>query len=352
MNFENVNFPTNPFFKFKEIITEKSEGFGTSSLFEVIKHKNGDTYLLSPYMDIKNPYSHLYHISIISLKDNQEKQKLEGHIDRLKVIRHFIDSKKDKDYLISVDKKLKIIIWDINNNFSKIFEKIIKYDNLINDVLILFINNKIFIVISAMTVNGYTKIININNIDELYEIKDSYGLNIYNLSYWYNKSNDMHYIIQCGKCKILINEYQDKETYDMIDIPEKYPFNLGSIVYTRNNKDYLCFSSTMGLIYIYDLLNKNAAKKFEINQSYLINIVKWNEKYLITIDCNRRRILIICLDNYQIISSINIKEIFSHERFVKKVMHPLYGEALISIGNDYKIKLYSNINYNKIYINK
>ena len=67
---------------------------------------------------------------------------------------------------------------------------------------------------------------------------------------------------------------------------------------------------------------------------------------------NRRRVLIICLDNYQIISSINIKEIFSHERFVKKVMHPLYGEALISIGNDYKIKLYSNINYNKIYINK
>ena len=67
MNFESVKFTTNPNFKFKEFITDKSEGYGTSSLFEVFINKEGDTILASPYMDITNPYSHLYHISLISI---------------------------------------------------------------------------------------------------------------------------------------------------------------------------------------------------------------------------------------------------------------------------------------------
>ena len=68
MNFEHYNFLINPFFGFKEKISEKSEGFGTSSLFEIYKDKNGETFLFSPFFDIKNPYSHQYHISLISLK--------------------------------------------------------------------------------------------------------------------------------------------------------------------------------------------------------------------------------------------------------------------------------------------
>ena len=73
MNFETSNFSTIPIFKFKEIIYDKSEGFGTSSLFEIYKDKNNDTFLFCPFFDTKNPYSHKYHISVISLKDNQEK---------------------------------------------------------------------------------------------------------------------------------------------------------------------------------------------------------------------------------------------------------------------------------------
>ena len=119
---------------------------------------------------------------------------------------------------------------------------------------------------------------------------------------------------------------------------------MGSIVYKKDNKDYLAFSSTFGLIIIYDLLNKTQIKAIKLDKSYLINIVKWNEKYLLTIDINKKRILIICLNNNKIITSIEISQIFSHERYVKKLIHPLYGESLISIGNDYKMKLFVNKN--------
>lgn len=342
MSFNDINFLTNPNYKFKEIISEKSEGFGTSSLFEIYKDKNNNTFLFSPFFDIKDPRSHKYHISVISLKDNQEKRKLEGHISRIKSIRYFMNPENEKEYLISVDTKFKIIIWDLNNNYTKIFEKIIEYNNIINDILMLFIYNKTFIVTSAVASNDYTKIINIHDSNEIKEIENSFGLIIYNLSYWHNKKNGNHYIIQCGKSKVLISEYQDNEDYAIIETDEKYPINLGSIVYTKNNIDYLAFSSTFGLIFIYDLLYKNIVTKIQLDKSYLINIVKWNEKYLLTIDVNKKKILIICLDNYKIISSIFVPQIFSHERYFKKLIHPLYGESLISIGNDYKIKLCIN----------
>ena len=185
---------------------------------------------------------------------------------------------------------------------------------------------------------------NINEDDELFKIANSYNLIIYNLSYWHNEKNDSHYIIQCGKCKVLISEYQDNKDYAVINTDEKYPINLGSIVYKRDNKDYLAFSSTFGLIIIYDLLNKTQIKTIKLDKSYLINIVKWNEKYLLTIDINKKAILIICLKNNKIVMSIEISQLFSHERYVKKLIHPLYGESLISIGNDYKIKLCINKN--------
>ena len=61
---------------------------------------------------------------LIILKNNEEKKRLEGHIARFKVIKYFYDEISDKKYLLSSDRKNKIIIWDINNNYSKVFENI------------------------------------------------------------------------------------------------------------------------------------------------------------------------------------------------------------------------------------
>lgn len=362
MNFENAKFTTNPNFKFKEYITDKSEGFGTSSLFEVFIDKEGDVILASPYMDISNPYSHQYHISLISLVNNKEKKKLVGHIDRLRVIRYFISSNSKKQYLISADRKYKVIIWDINANYLIIFNKVIKYNNYINDVLLLFIDRYEYAVTSAMSTNGYTKIINIhyekkgnneydNIIDNdkdnsIVDIKDSFGLSIYNLSYWHNKKNNDHYIIQSGESKILISEYQNKEKYAVIDTGDYYKYNLSSVVYSKKDKDILISSSSFGQLIIYDLLNKIEIKRIKLEKAYLNNIVKWNDKYFLTIDSNKKSIIILNTDDYKIISCIKISQIFSHERYERKVVHPIYGDSLISVGNDYKVKLYVNLQCN------
>ena len=100
-----------------------------------------------------------HNIALMSLKNNEIKNKLEGHISRFKVIKYFYDEISDKKYLVSSDRKNKVIIWDINNNYSKVYENIFEFKNSINDVLMLFINKEIFIIIAALSEEEATKII-------------------------------------------------------------------------------------------------------------------------------------------------------------------------------------------------
>ena len=352
MNFENENFIINPHFKFKELISDKVEGFSVSSLLDIFIDKEGDVILAVPYFDIKNPYSKEFNISLISLKDKKEKRKLKGHIARFKVIKYFYDKYANKKYLVSSDRKNKVIIWDINDNYNKLYECLIEYDNSINDILMLFNNAQTYLVTAPLSANGATKVINLkflkeSKINSTIELSESKGFIKYNLSYWYNEKSNTHYIIQAGKNKIIINEYQNKEKYAEINTSNEYPNNISSLVYYTNNKSFLIIVSNFGLIIIYDLLNKNIMKEIKIEKAYLINVIKWNDNFCVTINANKKSIILVDMNCYKIINSVEIKEIFGHERFLRKVRHPIYGEALISIGNDYKIKLYIDNNYKK-----
>ena len=51
-------------------------------------------------------------------------------------------------------------------------------------------------------------------------------------------------------------------------------------------------------------------------------------------------------DNYKIKSKVLCPEFF-FDRFIKKVDHPLYGESILSVGIDWKIKLFVNRNISR-----
>ena len=134
------------------------------------------------------------------------------------------------------------------------------------------ISNKIYAIISSITNEG-TKVFNIEEADEIIDIKDS-NFNIYFLTNWHNKKNNKDYIIQIGKEKILISEFRANETYDIFNSDDKHPYNLSGFVYTNEKKDYLAVSSTYGLIQIYDLENKKIILKIKFEDVFLYNFVK------------------------------------------------------------------------------
>ena len=336
MSLESINKPK---FKFKEYISEKAESLGSSYQFDCYKDKNGEIILIMAYFDIDRPGDRIHHILLITLKDNKVIKKLEDHKDRVITIRYFQEPNSKKDYLISADRNHIVIVWDLND-FCKIFEAKINYDSYIYSTLLIFYLNNIYAVISTLG-GGSTKIINLKDKSKSIDINNTYNLPVYFLSYWYNKKSNQFIIIQCGQKVILMTEFPNNKVYDTFNSSDKYPYNLSALVFTSGERDLLAVSATFGLITIYDLEQKKIMLKIMIDNVFLYNFIKWNDNYLFVLDCSNKKIINFNIkDNeFRQEDDIQLPELY-FDRFIKKVNHPTYGESLITVGIDWKIKLF------------
>ena len=349
MNFDDICFSSNPNFRFKEVITDKSDCLSSTYQFDCYKDKNGETILISPFFDYPNILKQEHHISLINLKNNKVIKKLEGHKDRVLTVRYFQNPFTKNDYFISSDRRYNIIVWDLEN-YEKKIDIQIDYEGFIYSCLLIFEEKKIWAVVSSLGANNITKAIDIDNQDLIIQIDDSKNKNIYYLDYWYNKEalddDQKHNIIQCGKNIILISEFPRNETYHLLSTDEKHPYNLAGIVFKNNERDIFAVSATYGLIQFLDLATKTLVKSIELEDVHLYSFIRWNDDYLLLNDCLQRRILVLEMKNdYKIKSKVLCPEMY-FDRFIKKIEHPIYGESFLSVGIDWKIKLFINRSIN------
>ena len=350
MSFESEDFTSNPNFKFKEIVVEKTECLGGSFQFDTYRDSNGEVYLISPYWDIDNldkPETQHY-LSIINLKNQKVEMKLTGHKDRVITARYFQNPYTKKNYLISADRKCRVIVWDLSDNGKQIYNHDdIRYESFIYSVLLFFEpNDKIYAVISTL-VSGESWVIPLDNPKNKKELKDTKELNVYFMTYWWDDDKKQHNIISCGKNKIQINQFKaDTNTNECYSFQtdDKHPYNLGGMVYKNKGKDYLITSATYGLIKIIDLQTRTESKSITFEDVFLYSFVRWNDQYILLNDALQRRILVIDMDDdYKIKSKVLCPEMY-FERFIRKVDHPIYGESILCVGIDWKIKLFVNRN--------
>ena len=112
-------------------------------------------------------------------------------------------------------------------------------------------------------------------------------------------------------------------------------------LYHKKNNDYLCSSSSNGYINIWDLYNQKIYKTINTNGCKLVcklaHIIEWNKKYIIVVDNKNKSFKVIDLDDESIynINTEHKKELIS----IKKIIHPKYGESLLSSARDNIIKI-------------
>ena len=339
MSFDKQNFKTNPNFQFREYPAVLRECLGTTFTYDVFKDKQGRTILITPYWNIDEQCNkegdpsiglEKYHyISFIDLSNNKEIQTLVGHTDRVVTCRFFEDPFTGKQYLISADRKYKVKVWDLSDNNKVILDKELKdgYDNFIYSVYMIFEKDKIYAITSTLG-SGETNIFIIGSDEQPRKLKDTKDLNIYYLDYWFEESNpegeSEHHLIQCGKNNILISQLK-KDTNYSIKTDEKYANNLCGMVYKKGDKDLLITSATRGLIKIIDLKERKEIHSYEYK------------------DVQRRIYVLDSDNNYKIVSKVLCPEMY-YDRFIRKVDHPVYGESILSVGIDWKVKLYTNRN--------
>ena len=363
MSFDQQNFVSNPNFKFREYPADLRECLGTTFTYDVYKNKQGQTILISPYFNIDKQCNtegdpsigleNYHYISLIDLSNNKEIKQLVGHRDRVVTCRFFEDPFNGKQYLVSADRKYQVKVWDLTDDGKMIFDRQVeeKYDNFIYSVLMVFEKDKIYVLASTLG-NGETIVYTMGKEQETRKLKDTRELSIYYLDYWFEESDDNgkpeHHIIQLGKSNILVSQLNKDLNYVIKINDEKYANVLCGMVFKKGDKNLLIVSSTRGLIQVIDLKEKEEAKRVIYTKEYpdvfFYNFVRWNEKYILLYEALQRRILILDSDNeYKIISKVLCPEMY-FDRFIRKVDHPKYGESILSVGIDWKIKLYTNRN--------
>ena len=344
MSFHNDNFKSNPNFKYKGNAVEKTECLASTYQFDVFRDDKGEVYLISPYWDISKADKLDHHISLINLKNNQVEKTLEGHKDRVLVARYFQDPYTKKHYFISADRKFHVLVWDLSNNGNIIFDEFVKYDSFIYSVLLMFDENgTIYAVISTLG-SGETWVYPINDKAKKKALKNSKESNVYFLTYWWDKKIKHHNIISCGKNTISIHDFNTDENPKEFKTDDKHPYNLGGMVFEKEEKNFLITSATYGLIKLIDLDEKKEVFTRTFEDVFLYSFVRWNDQYILINDCMQRRILVLDMkDDYKIKSKVLCPEMY-FDRFIQKVDHPIHGESLLSVGIDWNIKIFANRN--------
>lgn len=335
--------------KYKMDICKVNTSCGWNDMFEIyISYKNNKEYLASP--DNNN-----YNINIISLINNKLENKLQGHNNKVRTIRYFIEDNNKKsvenEYLISADDDHIVIVWDLLDNYE-IKQKIdTNYEDDIYSCLIFFNKNienadeQNYIVTSSYSTSNdiqssATKIYSLESGEYLFYIKESNFDNIYYLLLWYNKQNNKNYLIQFSYKKILINYLSPKNNNELyakfVQEPENEHYS--GFIFSKNNSDFLCSSSYNGFINIWDLYKKGIVKAID-TKCILCHIIPWNEKYVIAADFENKSFIVVDLDEKNIYNDYEVEHTME-VKCVKKILHPNFGECLLTAGRDNIIKLW------------
>jgi WD40 repeat protein len=330
----NYKFNKNPNFKYKFSISKDIGFCGYNDIFEVfISLKDNKEYLVSRENKI---------LVIYLLIDHKKIKSLEGHYGPIYMIRYFINHKNNNEYLISGDSRGFVIIWNIINNYNKKYVINTNYDSYVYGLLFFPSNiNNNYIITGCIDNNQISKIYSFENKELIKNIEYTNNREIYNLLSWHNRNNNQYYIIQLSNKSIIIsNLLLDTPNSYLINEPESNHYS--GYIYNKDDIDYLCCSSINGNVTIWDLYTLKIFKVINISKNgRLYNIIQWNDRYCIVGSINS--VIIIDLVIYRVISIIKDKD-KNDIICVKKIKHPIYGEAFLTLAKENMIKLWITLN--------
>ena len=236
-----------------------------------------------------------------------------------------------------------VTLWDITNDFKILYEIKPGYNGnskIYSSLLVFGINGRNYLLTSS-TGSDYTKKYDLETGQFIENINNTNNNYTYYLLYWFNFKNNEHYIIECCHSKISIHNLLKDEVYGELKASNEFR-NFSGFIFNKNCIDFLIYGSGNGYIYIWDLFNKSLNGSIYVNcGNYLHHIIKWNNKYAIIADVTAKSFKIVDYEEKKYICDIGGKH-SDYVISVKKIYHPIYGESLLSSGNDSTIKLWTN----------
>ena len=339
------DFKLNPVLKYQETLFNNNYGSGCNSLFDVyINYLDSKSYLIT------SNYNNCI-INIIQLENNNIIATLKGHKIEILSIRYFMNEVTKEEYIISSDKDNTVIVWNIHDNFNIEFNCNIDYSHncYIYSCIITNIEQFNYVITSCYNTSSYysekndkkdlTKMYSLMNKDF---IKNIYNTEINNTKFmlsWYNESDENIYIIELCDYLININYLLKSKNYCTLKSDIDKEEYLTGFLYKYNNSNYLITGSWNGYVRIWDLDEKEQINYLDTNNCELYNMIFWSDRYAIISYKFGNKNKIMDIKNFEIISIFE-SEHFNEIKCIKKIIHPLIGESLITCSENGDIKLF------------
>ena len=331
---KNIEFNSNP--ANINISFDVVESYINESLdysFLVFNSINDILYLI--YSNLDNSiisYNLIENKKIIEIKNS-------NYWSYITNFRHYLDQIEKRDLIMSISYDNTIKIWNVNNweclfNISYINKVGYLYSAcFIND------NNQIYIISSNYYLDNSSEFM------KVYDLKGnlikcnalSYNDNTCFIDSYYDNKLLNNFIVSGNKDYVISYDFNKMNVYHKyFDSWNKDHNSL--IINDKEEIVKLIESSEDGNIRIWDFHGGNLLKKFKICNNCLYGICLWNIDYLF-VGCKDKNIRLIDLRNGKTIKCLDGHN--TRVLTVKKIIHPVYGECLLSQGYSFnKIKLW------------
>ena len=282
--------------------------------------------------------------SIISfdLNSNQKVNEIKNaHQPDITYYRHYNDKNIKRDLIISLssyDNSIKL--WNFNNwecllNLKRIYQR-----GVLISACFFSYQNENYIISSNLSFMGNADSINIIDFNgKIVKKLDDYDYGTIFIDTYYDALADTNYIITSNIGYSKSYKYNEDKLYKKY-IDNENDLEIRFSILINNKKDVveLMESDRSGFIRIWDFHSGLLLKKIKIGE-YSINCTYLYDNDYLFIGCDDNGIKIMDLKSEKI-----VKSLLSHNKRVltmKLVLHPIYGECLISQGDyDDQIKLW------------
>jgi len=257
-------------------------------------------------------------IVFYNLLDNKKMATINNFRSYVNYFRHILDEKNKRDLILSQNSGVQIInlnIWNVNS-----LECIFNFkENLLGNIESCFLNyqHQIYIIISEITsetINCFdlegNKVKQINNISHFLKYIECY----------HDLKTNKSFIIICNIDNIILYDYNTDEIYHKFEEQ-----NCSSFSIFNSKESVKLIARSIDSILIWNFHSKELLKKIHIKNISIFCL--WSEKYIMASDYINNAIFAINLDDGK------KKNIISHQDSVVniiKIIHPIYGECLLS----------------------
>jgi len=317
----------------KDIVNDSYDHYGLVNAFIVFKSINDKLCLI--YATQNKSF-----ISYDLISNKMIKEIKNYHNEYINNFRHYLDKINKRDLIISISPKdNNIRLWNANNwecltNISNINKSGVLYS-----ACFLNENSKNYILTSNYNNNGSPEQIKVFNFigKKIGEINDSKN-NTLIIKIYYDEISSKNYIVTGNLNCIKSYNYQNNKCYQKYYDKGNNQMHFDLFIKDSKNKiEFIeCYSD--GIIRIWNFHLGIMLNKIKVMKDSVTSLCLLNDNYIFF--GTKGKILLLELNNEIIVKTL---EGHNHYCTIKKIIHPEYGECLISQNaKNSEIKMWKN----------